>query len=145
MNFRIDLITSGMNPHALLSSINALFQQLSPGKPEIDFSRLSDAVRHSYLFVAFDGEKVIGMATLSISMKLEGKEGHVDDVVIDEAHQGRGLGRLLMEKLIEYAKRNNVKSILLTSRPSRKRANKLYPNLGFVLRNRETNLYCLIL
>jgi ribosomal protein S18 acetylase RimI-like enzyme len=44
-----------------------------------------------------------------------------------------------MVHAMEFAKLAGAKSVDLTSRPSRVEANKLYRELGFVLR--ETNVY----
>lgn len=145
MSYVIELLTPGMNPHPLLGDISALYKQLSPGSPDVEFSALSHTIRNSFLFVARTDDRVIGMATLSVAVTLHGKCGHVDDVVVHETHQGHGVGRLLMERVIEHAKNLSVKELNLTSRPSRVRANKLYPRLGFRRRNRETNIYRLIL
>jgi ribosomal protein S18 acetylase RimI-like enzyme len=68
-----------------------------------------------------------------------GNHCRIEDVVVDEKHRGKGLGRRLMSKTIEALREMNVKRVELTSRPSRTVANKLYRSLGFKLR--KTNVY----
>ena len=91
--------------------------------------------------VARDDERIIGMATLYIITKFSKKNGHVEDVVVDDAYRGQGLGEKLMRALIDVAHSENVKTLHLTSRPERAAGNKLYQKLGFEQKN--TNAYSL--
>ena len=52
---------------------------------------------------------------------------------------GKHIGKALMERILEEARREAPIKLKLTSRPSRIAANKLYLSLGFSLR--ETNPY----
>ena len=64
----------------------------------------------------------------------------MEDVVVLSFYRGQGLGRMLMEYLISYARRELVKvDIYLTSRPVRVAANMMYKTLGFL--QKETNVY----
>jgi ribosomal-protein-alanine N-acetyltransferase len=58
-------------------------------------------------------------------------ESHVLNVCISPTMQGRGYGRLMMEKLMEVAKDHRAEMILLEVRPSNTRAVSLYQDLGF--------------
>ncbi len=60
-------------------------------------------------------------------------------MIVDSSARGMGIGKLLVKKAIEMATLQGVKSVDLTSRPSRVEANSLYVGLGFVVR--ETNVY----
>ena len=65
---------------------------------------------------------------------------HIEDVVVLSSFRGQGLGRQLMEHLIDYARRELVSvDMYLTSKPSRVAANALYRALGFT--PKETNVY----
>jgi len=75
-----------------------------------------------------------------IVMKIPtGNKAWIEDVVVDQSARGKGLGKALMNYAHVKAKKLGVKSIDLTSRPSRESANKLYQNLGYEIR--ETNVY----
>lgn len=91
------------------------------------------------MLVARDGEKIVGVATLYMFTKIGKRVAHVEDVVVDDAYRGQGLGEGLMRALIEAARSEGLHSVHLTSRPARVAANKLYQKLGF--EPKETNVY----
>ena len=55
----------------------------------------------------------------------------VENVVTDKNYRKRGLGRKVIEKAIETAKKNNCYKIILMSGIARKEAHEFYKNLGF--------------
>jgi|SRR3989344_2548893 len=124
-----------------LQDINSLIHQLSPRLPECSMNLLNKMVsdQNSELWVAKDGSRIVGMATLAVVVMPEGERAQIEDVVLDEKYRGQGLGRKLSEKLIERAKARNVPKITLTSNDSRVAANMLYQKLGFV--KWPTNVY----
>ena len=64
----------------------------------------------------------------------------VEDVVVDSAYRGQGLGKELVAFAIDYVEKNLAPcSLMLTSRPSRIAANELYRKSGF--EQRQTNVY----
>ncbi len=79
------------------------------------------------------------MATLAPVYTVRRKRGDVHDVVVDEAYRGRGIGTKLLTILIAHAKKIGIARLDLTSGPSRRKANRLYQNLGFTLH--RTNCY----
>lgn len=114
--------------------LNELFKQLA-GK-EILFNAdaiISDEKCFCYV-LENDDEEVIGSATLAVYQgPIKGLTGVVEDVIINEKYRGQGLGKMIMNKLIETAEENNLQQITLTSNPSRTAARKLYQDLGFEL------------
>ncbi len=69
-----------------------------------------------------------------------GYKGAVEDVVVAQTHRGQGLGRKLLEAIIDFAGNElGDVDLHLTSRPQRVAANALYQSLGF--ERRETNFY----
>ena len=98
---------------------------------------LSDS--NVYLLTIKDGVKIVGIAALLFHAAPTGFHAHIEDVVIDEAYRGRGLGEKLIQKLMAIAKTKQARYIELTSRPSRVAANHLYQKLGF--EKKETNVY----
>lgn len=119
---------------------NLLAQVSSRGGilPARQFRRLL-ADQHVEIWIVRDGAKIVGMATLCVFSMLSKTIGFVEDVVVDEAYRGRGLGTLLMQKLIQRARARRCAHVELTSRPSREAANALYLKLGF--EQRDTNVY----
>jgi ribosomal protein S18 acetylase RimI-like enzyme len=63
----------------------------------------------------------------------------IEDVVVDEAARGQGVGEALNREALRIAAENGARTVDLTSRPSREAANRLYQRIGF--KQRDTNVY----
>ncbi len=127
-----------------LGRINVLMRQLSPNATELTAADVGAVIARSEIFLARDKQrKIVGMATLITVRSLKGKEGRVESVVVDEAERGKGIAKLLMRTLVEFARRTGLLRIELTSRPHREAAHALYLTLGF--EQRDTNVYRLTL
>lgn len=123
-------------------SLQRLIKELSSSASGPEPATLAARVRDErvHVLVAERDGVVIGTATLSLLMTLwKGVVGHVDDVVVDGAARGEGIGRRLMEKLHQEAALLGVTHLDLTSRPAREAANALYRSLGY--EKRHTNVY----
>lgn len=92
-------------------------------------------------FFAAEDEKgnISGILSAVVYHIPTGTKFWIEDVVVDEAFRGQGIGKSLMLHAMLFAKALGAKSVDLTSRPSRIAANRLYQELGFELR--ETNVY----
>ena len=95
------------------------------------------------LLVARDGGQIVGTLTLTLYRIPTGLQARIDDVVVDDAGRGKGIGEALSRRAIELAREAGAKQVSLTSRPSREAANRLYQRLGF--QPVETNVYRLVL
>jgi ribosomal protein S18 acetylase RimI-like enzyme len=82
---------------------------------------------------------IVGTATLTLYRIPTGTNARIDDVIVDQASRGRGIGEALTVEAIRIARVANARSVSLTSRPDREAANRLYRRLGFV--PIETNVY----
>jgi len=130
-----------------LDNINSLIRQLNPKNEPINEEMLKEVVKNSIFITIYDrtmpldkgGYQDIGIAQLSVIQKLTGRQGKIDDVIINEAHRGQGLGERLMKVIIKKAKQLKLDSLELTTNPKRGAANALYQKMGFV--PRETNVY----
>lgn len=116
-----------------------LLSQLST-TAAFDRSRMKTLLDHdaTELMVARAGSKIVGMATLVTFPLPSGLRGHVDDVVVDASMRGRGIARLLLERMTDLASERGLRTLDLTSRPSRESALRLYESVGFV--RRDTNV-----
>ncbi|MDK1080488.1 MAG: GNAT family N-acetyltransferase, partial [Anaerolineae bacterium] len=63
----------------------------------------------------------------------------VEDVIVEEAMRGNGIGEALVRYALNMAREANADGVALTSNPKRKAANQLYQKLGF--KPWQTNLY----
>src|ERR1700760_357081 len=112
-----------------LAAVNGLIPQLSRSAPPLSADALKQIVSWdgNYLLIARDGDRVVGMLTLVTFPIPTGLRAWIEDVVVDEAARGQGVGAA------------GARTVDLTSRPTRQAANRLYERLGFELR--ETNAY----
>ena len=78
--------------------------------------------------VALEKGNVLGYASIHYIKKRTRKRGIIEDVVLQENQRGKGIGKLLVNNLIEKAKKNNCDKIILSS--SEKNL-KFYKKLGF--------------
>lgn len=121
------------------ADVARLLAQLSK-TATFDRSRLEAIVTHdaTELLVVRDDGRIVGAATLVTFPLPTGLRGHVDDVVVDEAMRGKGIARTLLMRMTELATERGLRTLDLTSRPSRESALRLYESVGFV--RRETNV-----
>lgn len=118
-----------------------LFAQLSPTAVPLTSAQVEFSLQAQNVIVlgVFTDGKLVGTATLVLAPLLNKTIGFIESVVIDEAHRGQGSGMRLMRSILEVAKQHGLSACNLTSTPERVRANELYRELGFTLR--ETNVY----
>ncbi|KAI9021435.1 acyl-CoA N-acyltransferase [Phycomyces nitens] len=123
-----------------LYEITQLVKQLSPSASGENVTRSLESTLNR-IVIARDSHDntIIGIATLVTTHCMTGLRAHVEDVVVDEAWRGKGVGKALLSKVIEISQSLHTKTLDLTSRPEREAANGLYRKLGFV--QRETNVY----
>lgn len=119
-----------------------LMKELAPER-EVSAEMLENVVAsaNTHLFAALNKEgHIVGCASLCVFDSPTGRKASVEDVVVSSSTRGQGIGRGLMEFLIEFARRElgNV-DLHLTSKPTRVAANALYQSLGF--EKRDTNFY----
>lgn len=90
------------------------------------------------VYVAEDGGKVIGTATVSFrGVPSHGLVAFIDDVVVCPSCRRKGIGTALSKHCIQVAKERNACRVELASNPSRKEANDIYEKLG--LKKQDTN------
>ena len=95
------------------------------------------------IFVAEnDAKHIVGCATLCVFESPTGRKASVEDVVVLPAYRGQGIGRTLLQRIIDFAgTKLSPIDLRLPSNPARTEANALYQALGF--EKRDTNVYML--
>lgn len=68
-------------------------------------------------------------------------EGHITNVAVDKKYRRQGLGRMLMEDLIECARSEGIRAMTLEVRASNEGAIRLYESFGFVSAGVRKNYY----
>ncbi len=82
---------------------------------------------------------VVGAASVTIYRVPTGLRAVIEDVIVDEALRGQGIGEALVRRALEIAREKGASGVSLTSNQSREAANRLYLRIGFV--HRQTNAY----
>ena len=122
--------------------VERLVRQLSRSSPAPSAAELKEIIQSPacHLLLARDAdETLVGMLTLVVFRIPTGVRAWIEDVVVDQAARGRGVGAELTNAAIRLANQHGARTVDLTSRPDREAANRLYQRLGFV--RRETNVY----
>jgi [ribosomal protein S18]-alanine N-acetyltransferase len=88
----------------------------------------SDSLSSGYsAWVLMNNENIIGYALVMIVLD----EAHLLNLSVAKTWQKQGLGRLLLEHMIQIAKNNKAANMFLEVRPSNVSAIALYENMGF--------------
>tara|TARA_R100001163_G_scaffold64213_2_gene57929 strand:- start:3289 stop:3732 length:444 start_codon:yes stop_codon:yes gene_type:complete len=87
-----------------------------------DFNKFNDHLKNilnqnsTILVIKNNINELIGSAKLIVDLKLNKRLsaiGHIEDVVIHKDYRGQGLGKKIIERLIEIAKSKNCYKIIL--------------------------------
>lgn len=127
----------------IADAFQRLLPQLTTNHPPPTYADLEALVAFagSTLVVARESESapIIGAATLSLLRTPTGLHARLEDVIVDEAARGQGVGEALTREIVRLAKEAGADFIALTSNPKREAANRLYQRVGFT--KWETNVY----
>lgn len=125
----------------LVEAFERLTPQLSSSNPPPAREALEEIVASpaTMLFVARAEGRIVGSLTLALFRIPTGLRAWIEDVVVDDAVRGNGVGAALNEAALAHARAVGARTVDLTSRPSREAANRLYQRLGFT--ERDTNVY----
>lgn len=94
------------------------------------FDKINSNPDHIVAVAVIEG-KIVGSTTLLIETKFihnGGKVGHIEDVVVDKEHQGKGLGGKIVMYLLRYAKDQGCYKTILDCADDVK---PFYEKLGF--------------
>lgn len=137
--FRVTAVTD-----ELVEACERLIPQLKlssppPGREEL--ARLLASDTSILLAVRFPDETapIAGLLTLVVYHVPTGVRARIEDVVVEEALRGQGIGEGLVRQALRMAQEAGADGVALTSNPKREAANRLYQRLGF--KRWETNLY----
>jgi GNAT superfamily N-acetyltransferase len=119
-------------PERLCAQINALLTELGAA-PLCSPERLARMLAnpHAQVVLALVGEKVVGMATVSVAAELDATEAWIENVIVTESYRRRGILRTLIDHCIVFARKHGADSIELNSGADRCEAHLAYEALGF--------------
>lgn len=115
----------------LQNQVSELFEQLSPNKKQIELNKILENTNQITLAYCKENDKIIGIASMCCYKVISGNKGWIEDVVVDKNARGKGIGRKLMEKLLEIAKQKELCEVLLFTEDHRIPAINLYNKLNF--------------
>jgi len=139
MSVTVDIATEATPD--LVETIGRILPQLSKSSPSPTTAEIAEIINSlaSDLLVARVDGRIVGTLTLVIFRIPTGMRAWIEDVVVDDATRGQGVGEALNRFALDVAKQRGCKTVDLTSRPSREAANRMYQRIGF--QARETNVY----
>ncbi|WP_241687371.1 GNAT family N-acetyltransferase [Flavobacterium sp. YO64] len=70
-----------------------------------------------------------------------GLVGEIQEFFIHQKHRGKGVGRLLINEIKNFAEQHNLKSIEVTTNKRRVENVAIYENLGFNLSHNKFTIY----
>ena len=144
--FAIEALKPAAEPALADETVSAfarLLPQLSAGTPVPDRARVARVLGHpgNTVFAARTAPegRILGLLTLVTLELPSGTQMRVEDVVVDAAARGLGVGRALVTAALRAAADGGVRFVDLTSAPHRVAARELYRRLGFV--ERDTGVF----
>ena len=139
-------IATAADAEELTAALAHLVPQLSrsnpPPSPDAVRTMLGHDAVTQFLARRVDGS-IVGVSTLTTFPIPTATRGWVQDVIVDEASNNQGIGRLLLDAMVARARALGCRTVDLTSRPGREAANHLYQKAGF--ERRHTNVYRFVL
>jgi ribosomal-protein-alanine acetyltransferase len=94
---------------------------------------------HTTYVVAEESNSLIAYAGLS---KLSSStSSDIQTIAVSESHRGLGVGRKLMESILNIAREQNAKEVFLEVREDKPMPQRLYDSFGFKAIDRRENYY----
>ena len=125
----------------VISAVARLLPQLSSATPPTASELASIIADGQTFFVARVDGVIVGCLTLVLYRIPTGLKAWIEDVVVDEAARGHGVGEALNLAAIDEARRRGANAVNLTSRTAREAANRLYQRIGFSARDSTVYRY----
>ena len=120
--------------------LNSLFTQEAEFSPDterqaIGLGAIIEGDGIGDILVAVEAGEIIGMVNLlyTISTALGSRVAILEDMIIAPAYRGLGMGSLLLEQAIDFAKNKGCKRITLLTDSDNERAQQFYQKHGFEL------------
>ena len=117
------------------NAVNLLSAQLGyPLSPEQTFENIKAVMKSKkhIAFVALHENKIVGWIGAAQTIMIEVMPHcEINGLVIDERYRGKGVGKLLIEKVKQWAKENGNEVVSLHCNLARTAAHLFYEHIGF--------------
>ena len=96
------------------------------------FKKVSKS-KNNFIYVVEENKKLIGFATFSIRLVIRYPKpiAELDELIVLPGYRKKGVGKLLMNKILSKAKELNCYRLFIESHYDHKVAHKLYEKLNF--------------
>ena len=84
---------------------------------------------NKHYIVCLDGDKVVAYGGFAQVLD----EAHIMNIAVSESYRKQGIGTIIIKKIIELSKENNIGSLTLEVRESNTPARNLYEKHSFIL------------
>lgn len=125
----------------VLAALRRLLPQLNPTLPVPDLERLRRLAADPdvVLLLARDGDEIVGTTTVIVYTTPFWIKARLDEVVVDAAARGRGVGEALVDAALAVGRRRGAQVAELQSGrgPARDAAHRLYLRKGFTIRDSD--------
>jgi ribosomal protein S18 acetylase RimI-like enzyme len=120
-----------------------LLPQLSASAAALDATALRDVVSSPAVTVLLAKSEgtIVGTTSLVVFRIPTGVRAWIEDVIVDAAAGGQGIGKALVREAVDRARKAGARSVDLTTRPSRVAAGNLYEKVGFAQRDTRVFRY----
>lgn len=139
MSISVEILSEATDE--VVDALGRLLPQLSRSAQPLDaaaVAALAASPAVTVLLARSDG-RITGSLTLAVFPLPTGVRAWIEDVVVDDAARGQGIGALLTREALRLAHEAGARTVDLTTRPSRQAAGRLYEREGFV--QRDTRVY----
>jgi GNAT superfamily N-acetyltransferase len=123
------------------SALARLLPQLNPTLELPDSERIRRLVEDPAvtLLIAKDGDELVGTTTVIVYTTPFWIKARLDEVVVDQAARGRGVGEALVKAAMQIGRDRGAQVAELQSGrgEARKAAHRLYERLGFRIRDTD--------
>ncbi|MBM1107242.1 GNAT family N-acetyltransferase [Aurantibacter crassamenti] len=139
---KIEILRHDVINNDIQQQVKDLFNELNSNIKQLSLTETLKNNNNIVLAVCKEDNTLIAMAAMVTYKVISGHKGMIEDVIVSGNQRGKGLGRKLMEKLLDEAKNMELNEIILFSGHHRTAAISLYKSLGFQLK--DSGLYRLI-
>jgi len=118
-----------------LPILRDLTEQLGYPLAELDLRNNLEIILgndNEIIYVMAENDKPIAWIHIFHTIRLEsGSFCELGGLIVDKNYRSKGIGKLMIEKAIEWTKQRNVPVLKLRSNVIRKDAHRFYTNFGF--------------
>ena len=130
MEYEIKEITcDNLDFKSLCIKLDEFQNNIIPQRIELGLSALDGLEKLKIIFIIYDKDRAIACAGLK---PIDDTTAEISRVYTDDNYRGKGLAKMLINKIIEIAQNQGYKKLVLDTWKDSTSARNLYKHLGFV-------------